>query len=121
MIETTGLADPAPVLHTLMNDPLIPARFRLDGVISTVDAVNGTDQLDRADESVKQAAVADRIVLTKTDIASAEAIEDLESRLMALNPAAPVLRRGPGPDRSGGPVRRRPLQSGHQEPDVDAG
>jgi G3E family GTPase len=92
VIETTGLADPAPVLHTLMNDPLIAARFRLDGVISTVDAVNGADQLNRHDESVKQAAVADRIVLTKTDIASAQAIEDLESRLKALNPAAPVLR-----------------------------
>jgi G3E family GTPase len=92
VIETTGLADPAPVLHTLMNDPLIAARFRLDGVISTVDAVNGADQLNRHDESVKQAAVADRIVLTKTDIASTEAIADLESRLKALNPAAPVLR-----------------------------
>jgi G3E family GTPase len=92
VIETTGLADPAPVLHTLMNDPLIAARFRLDGVISTVDAVNGADQLNRHDESVKQAAVADRIVLTKTDIASPEMIEDLESRLKALNPAAPVLR-----------------------------
>jgi G3E family GTPase len=92
VIETTGLADPAPVLHTLMNDPLIAARFRLDGVIATVDAVNGTDQLNRHEESVKQAAVADRIVLTKTDIASPEAIEDLESRLAALNPAAPVLR-----------------------------
>ena len=92
VIETTGLADPAPVLHTLMNDPLIAARFRLDGVISTVDAVNGADPLSRHDESVKQAAVADRIVLTKTDIASAEALEDLESRLRALNPAAPILR-----------------------------
>ena len=92
VIETTGLADPAPVLHTLMNDPLIAARFRLDGVISTVDAVNGADQLSRHDESVKQAAVADRIVLTKTDIASAEAVADLEGRLRALNPAAPILR-----------------------------
>jgi len=92
VIETTGLADPAPVLHTLMNDPLIAARFRLDGVISTVDAVNGADQLSRHDESVKQAAVADRIVLTKTDIASAEAVADLEDRLKALNPAAPILR-----------------------------
>jgi G3E family GTPase len=92
VIETTGLADPAPVLHTLMNDPLIAARFRLDGVISTVDAVNGADQLSRHDESVKQAAVADRIVLTKTDIASAEAVANLEDRLKALNPAAPILR-----------------------------
>ncbi|EWY38765.1 ATP-binding protein [Skermanella stibiiresistens SB22] len=92
VIETTGLADPAPVLHTLMNDPLIAARFRLDGVITTVDAVNGTDQLNRHQESLKQAAVADRIVLTKTDIATPEAIADLEGRLKALNPAAPILR-----------------------------
>src|SRR5258708_4046444 len=67
VIETTGLADPAPILHTLMNDPLLAARFRLDGVISTVDAVHGFGQLDQHEESVKQAAVADRIVLTKTD------------------------------------------------------
>ncbi|WP_158045799.1 CobW family GTP-binding protein [Skermanella pratensis] len=92
VIETTGLADPAPVLHTLMNDPLIAARFRLDGVITTVDAVNGSDQLNRHQESVKQAAVADRIVLTKTDIASPGALADVERRLAALNPAAPLMR-----------------------------
>jgi G3E family GTPase len=91
VIETTGLADPAPVLHTLMNDPLIAARFRLDGVITTVDAVNGADQLDRHQESVKQAAVADRILLTKTDIAGTEEVAALEARLHALNPAAPIL------------------------------
>lgn len=90
VIETTGLADPAPVLHTLINDPLISARFRLDGVIVTVDAVSGGDTLDRAVEAVKQAAVADSIVLTKTDLADAEAVERLTDRLRALNPAAPI-------------------------------
>jgi len=60
VIETTGLADPAPVLHTLMTDPLIAARYRLDGVVATVDAVNGMRTLDGHAEAVKQAAVADR-------------------------------------------------------------
>jgi G3E family GTPase len=90
VIETTGLADPAPILHTLMQDPLLSDVYRLDGVIVTVDAVNGMDQLDRQIESVKQAAVADRIVLTKADLNRDTAI--LEARLRDLNPAAPLLR-----------------------------
>jgi G3E family GTPase len=91
LIETTGLADPAPVLHTLMRDPLIAARFRLDGVIVTVDAVNGMDQLDRQPESVKQIAVADRLVLTKTDLASAAMVRQLRPRLRGINPPAPII------------------------------
>jgi G3E family GTPase len=90
VIETTGLADPAPVLHTLMRDPLVSACYRLDGVVTTVDAVNGMDQLDRQMESVKQAAVADRLLLTKSDLAPPEAIAALEQRLRKLNPAAPI-------------------------------
>ena len=92
VIETTGLADPAPILHTLMSDPLIGARFRLDGVVTLVDAVHGEGQLDRHPESVKQAAVADRIVLSKTDLAAEPAVASLERRLRGLNPAAPILR-----------------------------
>jgi G3E family GTPase len=91
VIETTGLADPAPILHTLTGDPLVTARYRLDGVIATVDGVNGGDTLDRAFEAVKQAAIADRILLTKTDVAEAEAAGRLMERLRALNPAAPVI------------------------------
>lgn len=91
VVETTGLADPAPVLHTLMNDPLVAARFRLDGVIATVDAVNGALQLDRHMESVKQAAVADRLLLTKQDIADPAQVETLQDRLKRLNPGAPVF------------------------------
>lgn len=90
LIETTGLADPAPVLRTLMKDPLIAARFRLDGVIVTVDAVNGMDQLNRQPESVKQAAVADRLLLTKTDLAGDQAVAPLRRRLSKINPTAPV-------------------------------
>ena len=91
VIESTGLADPAPILHTLMSDPLIADRFRLDGVIATIDAVNGMDQLDRQPESVKQAAVADRLVLTKTDLAAPAQAAALKQRLRRLNPAAPQI------------------------------
>ncbi len=90
VIETTGLADPAPVLHTLMQDPLVSECYRLDGVVTTVDAVNGMDQLDKQMESVKQAAVADRLLLTKSDLAAAAKVEALQNRLRKLNPAAPI-------------------------------
>jgi len=92
VIETTGLADPAPILHTLMADDHLQSLYRLDGVITTVDAATGMATLDAQEESVKQAAVADRLLLTKTDIASAFDIEALEARLRLLNPAAPILR-----------------------------
>lgn len=91
VIETTGLADPAPILHTLMTDPLLSARYRLDGVVATIDAVHGMSQLDSHAEAVKQAAVADRLVLTKTDLAGAGARAALEQRLHGLNPAAPII------------------------------
>ncbi|HEY0833705.1 MAG TPA: GTP-binding protein [Azospirillum sp.] len=91
IVETTGLADPAPIIHTLMSDPLLAARFRLDGVVATVDAVHGAGQFDQHPESVKQAAVADRIVLTKTDAATPNTTLALCKRLAALNPAAPVI------------------------------
>jgi G3E family GTPase len=92
VIETTGLADPAPVLHTIMYHPYLMLRFRLEGVICVVDAINGSATLDEHEESVRQAAVADRIVLTKTDLASDPSIErDLRARLKRLNPSALVL------------------------------
>lgn len=90
VIETTGLADPAPILHTLMNDPLVSARYRLDGVVTTVDAVNGAATLDRQVEAVKQIAVADRILLTKLDVADATLVEKLQHRLRSINPGAPI-------------------------------
>jgi G3E family GTPase len=94
IIETTGLADPAPVLHTTMVHPYLVMRYRLDGVIAVVDAVNGAATLEAHPEAVKQAAVADRIVLTKSDLvddARAGALAVLMARLRALNPAAPIL------------------------------
>ncbi|MEK9797039.1 MAG: GTP-binding protein, partial [Alphaproteobacteria bacterium] len=89
LIETTGLADPAPILHTLMSDQLVTNYFRLDGVITTVDAVNGQETLDRQFESVKQAAVADRILITKTDMVEPSVVTALEARLGEINRAAP--------------------------------
>jgi G3E family GTPase len=91
VIETTGLADPAPILHSLMSDPLVAARYSLDGVVTTVDAVNGAGTLDRQPEAVKQAAVADRLLLTKTDLAEPAAAAALRGRLQALNPTATIL------------------------------
>jgi G3E family GTPase len=95
MLETTGLADPAPVLQTAMAHPYLVMRYRLDGVITVVDAVNGATTLDEHLESVKQVAVADRLVLSKTDLIDTPerraAKDRLVSRLRALNPAAPIL------------------------------
>ncbi|HSV29222.1 MAG TPA: GTP-binding protein, partial [Candidatus Omnitrophota bacterium] len=88
----TGLADPAPVIHTLMTDPLLASRYKLDGIVTTVDAVNGSRTLDNHPEAVKQAAVADRILLTKADLAGDSAIINLSERLNRLNPAAPKLK-----------------------------
>ena len=92
VIETTGLADPAPVLHTLMADPMVATCFRLDSVLATVDGVHGDGQLNRHEESLKQAAMADRLLLTKTDIAGEDGVSALEDRLAGINPSAPRYR-----------------------------
>jgi G3E family GTPase len=91
VVETTGLADPAPILQTLMSDPLVLFRYRLDGVVTLVDAATGMATMDAQPEAVKQAAVADRLVLTKTDLATPEQVSALWARLRALNPGAPLL------------------------------
>lgn len=91
LIETTGLADPAPILHTLMSDLALTSAYRLDGVITTVDAATGEPTLDRQIESVKQAAVADRLLLTKTDLVTPAQSMALSQRLRRLNPAAPII------------------------------
>jgi len=90
VVETTGLADPAPILQALMTDPALADALRLESVIATVDAAAGAATLDAHPESVKQAALADRIVVTKTDL-SDPAASGLSERLHALNPAAPQL------------------------------
>jgi G3E family GTPase len=91
MIETTGLADPAPILHTLMTDPGISRHYRLEGVVTVVDCVNGPGTLDRHPEAAKQAAVADRLLLTKQDIADPGVVSELRRRLLSLNPGAVLV------------------------------
>ncbi len=91
LLETTGLADPAPILHTLMSDPMSWTKFRLDGVVTTVDAVNGLATLAAHPEAVKQAAMADRVLLTKCDIVESGVRAAIESRLQALNPGQMVI------------------------------
>jgi G3E family GTPase len=102
LLETTGLADPAPVLHTAMAHPYLVQRYRLDGVVTVVDAMNGEATLNAHAEAVKQAAMADRIVLSKTDLADDDKRAHLVARLRALNPAAVMLDAAKGeatPDR----------------------
>ncbi|MEM0952613.1 MAG: GTP-binding protein [Pseudomonadota bacterium] len=91
VIETTGLADPAPILVTLMTDPKLARRYYLDGVITAIDTVNGNNTLNHHTESVKQAAMADRLLLTKTDMAEQAALDGLRHRLRHLNPGAPQI------------------------------
>jgi len=90
-IETTGLADPAPIVATLTADPVLRHHFRLGSITTTVDAVNGALHLAANPESIKQVAVADRLVVTKTDLADASAARELEAELARLNPTAPIL------------------------------
>jgi G3E family GTPase len=92
VIESTGLADPFPILSTVRSDPVLRHHFSIGNVITTVDAVNGARQLDSQPESIKQVAVADRLVLTKTDLASAETADRLKQRLHQVNPDAPIWR-----------------------------
>ena len=112
VVETTGLADPVPVIQTLQIDPRLRRRFRLAGVVTTVDVLNGDATLDRQREAVKQVAVADRLVLTKSDLArdpaSRRDLNALEGRLARLAPGAPALRRNGARLRCREPARRRP-------------
>jgi G3E family GTPase len=89
VIETTGLADPAPILHTVMSHPYLGLRYQLEGVVTLVDAANGLETLGAHPEARKQAAVADRLVLTKLDLV--DDASPMRARLAALNPLASVV------------------------------
>ncbi len=95
IIETTGIADPAPVLQIILTNPMVVNHYALDGVVTTVDAINGISSLDRFAECIKQVAIADRIILTKIDLVSGpdreKKIAQLRDRLRKLNPAAPII------------------------------
>jgi G3E family GTPase len=88
LVETTGLADPAPILQLLLNNPLVSHFLRLDTVVTTVDAANAVRQLDHQYEAVKQVALADRLLITKGDLVSS--IATLDARLRRLNPGARI-------------------------------
>ncbi|MBC7800491.1 MAG: GTP-binding protein [Gemmatimonadaceae bacterium] len=92
LVESTGLADPAPIAQLLLNNPLVSHHLRLDAIVATVDAVHGHRQLDEHPEAVKQAAMADRLLLTKVDIADPADADRLQRRLDRLNPAAALHR-----------------------------
>lgn len=96
VIETSGLADPAPVIHTLMKDFFLAERFRLEGVVATVDVRNVHWQLGQHEEAVKQVAMADRIVLTKCDLADSLQIAEAEERVASLNALAACWHGEPG-------------------------
>ncbi len=91
VLETTGLADPAPIAQTLVNDRDLFRIYRLDGIITTVDAQHGLDQLDETFESARQIAMADRVVLTKIDLVEADVAASVTAQVRLLNPAAPIL------------------------------
>jgi G3E family GTPase len=88
VVETTGLADPAPIIQTLLGDVFAATRYRLDGIVTVIDAMHALAQLDAHEEAQRQVAIADRIVLSKTDLADPA---PLRARLAALNPAAPIV------------------------------
>ncbi len=91
VIETTGLADPAPVLQSVMGNPVIAQSYRLDGVVTVVDAVNGLSTLANHEEALKQVAMADRLVISKVSLATPDAVISLKARLRDLNPRAPMM------------------------------
>jgi G3E family GTPase len=88
IIETTGMADPGPILGNLMNEPVIESVFRLDAVVVTIDSEYGLQQLESHAEARKQAAVADVLLLTKTDLSAPESLSALKEKLIEINPGA---------------------------------
>ena len=91
VIETTGLADPGPIMQTLLMDNVLASNIRLDGVVTVADAINGTSTLEKQFEAVSQAALADLIILSKTDIASPEQIQNLKNQLEKINPTSKII------------------------------
>lgn len=91
VIETTGLADPAPVMQSVMGNPVIAESFELEGVVTVVDAVNGLATIARYEEALKQVAVADRLLLSKQAMANPDTIAEIKARLRQLNPSAAIL------------------------------
>jgi G3E family GTPase len=90
VVETTGLADPAPVVQTLFSDTLLATQYRFDGIVTLVDAANGASQLEQHSEPKKQIALADRILISKTDLVTPDTLAALEARIAGINPQAAI-------------------------------
>ncbi len=91
LVETSGLAEPGPVVHSFMSEAEIVSKLCFDGVIATADAINFERQVETFSETANQLAFADRIVLTKTDIATAAQVNVVRNRLRSINPGAPII------------------------------
>ncbi len=107
VIETTGLADPAPILHTIVSEPVLRSHFRVERVVTTIDAIGGASNLDTYGEALRQVAAADHLVVTKLDLTTREVIEDLKAKLRSINPAAAIA------DASFGSIDFAPLLAPH--------
>jgi G3E family GTPase len=92
VVETTGLADPAPIVNTILTDALLRSHYTLEAVVTTVDGVHGLASAERENEWARQATAADRLCVTKTDVADPDAVAALEQWLGRLNPLASILR-----------------------------
>src|SRR5690606_30794782 len=92
LVETTGLADPVPLLETLCEDAHVTARYRPQGVVTMVDGINAGEQFEEFAEPVKQVAIADRLLVSKADLATPVQLDRLQARLRTLNPGAPIVR-----------------------------
>jgi G3E family GTPase len=109
VIETTGLADPAPILHTIVAEPVVRNHFRVERVVTTIDAVNGASNLDSYGEALRQVAAADHLIVTKLDLATPDVTEDLKAKLRSINPAATVV------EASFGSIDFTPLLAGESQ------
>jgi G3E family GTPase len=109
VIETTGLADPAPILHTIVAEPVVRNHFRTERVGTTIDAVNGASNLNSYGEALRQVAAADHVIVTKQDLAAPEATAELKAKLRSINPAATVV------DASFGSIDFAPLLAGESQ------
>lgn len=113
VVETSGLADPGPVINTLASDTLIARHYRFAGAVATLDAVHGVQSVQDYREAATQIAIADRIALTKTDVAAPQAVAAARQLLAARNPTAGVLATTPDNIGSSAPALFEDLQAGH--------
>lgn len=118
VVETSGISDPAPVIHTLLSDPYLAARFRCDGVVTVVSALDAASQIEQQREALKQVVMADRLVISKCDLAEPAALDALAARLAALNPGAPQIRAARGAIKADDIIECGAYEAGAKMPDV---